>query len=143
MSTEAEISKSALVTVTDAVPVLLAAATSIWSTDQSDAVLTIVEPPASASTRARNSRAFATPLDSGPTSHTPVPLSYVPTDGASESYVSPAGRTSRTCTPVASTGPLFITVIVNSTRSLALGAGLSTPLVTATSSMRLSLNAVQ
>src|SRR2546430_4495545 len=66
-------------------------------------------------TVAVRSRVTDTPLATAPMSHTPVPLVYVPWLGVAETNVSPAGSWSVICTPVASEGPLLVTVIVKVT----------------------------
>ena len=63
-----------------------------------------------------------------PTSQTPVPLSYVPWLAVCETYVSPAGSWSVTCTPVA-TFPRLWSETVKTTFSPAFGVALLTVFV--------------
>src|SRR5712692_6327391 len=55
------------------------------------------------------------PLATAPMFQTPVPLVYVPWLGAAETNVRPTGSWSVIWTPVASEGPLLVTVTVNVT----------------------------
>src|SRR5205823_12912580 len=66
-------------------------------------------------TVAVRARVTEAPLAMAPMSQTPVPLVYVPWLGVAETNVSPAGSWSVICTPVASEGPLLVTVIVKVT----------------------------
>ena len=54
----------------------------------------------------------ASALASAPTVQMPVAALYVPCDGSAETNASPAGSGSAMATPVASSGPALVSVIV-------------------------------
>src|SRR5262249_49960410 len=72
----------------------------------------------------------ALPAASGPIVQSPVPGSYVPCDGLALTNTSPAGSLSWRTTPVASSGPRLLTVIVYATVSPTFGVWSSITLVT-------------
>src|SRR6202022_473247 len=78
-------------------------------------------------------------LEIAPMSQMPVPLVYVPWAGVAETNASPAGRRSVICTPVASEGPLLVTVIVNVTLEPTVTVPLLAILATAMSALETTL----
>src|SRR5438045_1257475 len=68
-------------------------------------------------------------LATAPTSHTPVPEVYVPWLGVLLTIVSPAGNRSVTLMPLASLGPLLVSVMVKVIVSSTLGVALLTTFV--------------
>src|ERR1700704_2984713 len=75
-------------------------------------------------------RVVVAPLASEPMFQTPLPAVYVPLAGVADTNVSPDGRRSVTCTPVASVGPrlwaVMVKVTLEPTSTLPLLASLAT-----------------
>src|ERR1700694_2427591 len=79
------------------------------------------------------------PLATAPMFQTPVPLVEVPWLGVAETNVRPAGSWSVICTPVASEGPLLVTVTVNVTLDPTTTVPLLAILATAMSALETTL----
>ena len=77
-----------------------------------------------------------------PTAHSPVPGVYTPWVAELETNVTPAGRRSVSSTPVAVSGPLFVTMTVYSIVSPSFGVASSTVFVTARSTLVTVMSAV-
>ena len=86
-----------------------------WSTVVIVAVLVMDVVPVTVATICNVAVFCPAVLLNAPSVHKPVPLLNVPTEGVALTKVRPAGNTSVTWTPLAATGPLFVTVTVKVT----------------------------